>query len=132
MFIYLPTFSESNVWDFCLIFMTEISTKNFPLEISDYQYFLETSEHGLKCWKMFQQPLSIFQSYLKGSIVFFAQINVKRPFGIFFFLAAGGVGGGFNWIFIVTSYHVRREKNNFSGCMSQAWKIILDVLEWGL
>lgn len=77
-------------------FMTEISTKNFPLEISDYQYFLETSEHGLKCWKMFQQPLSIFQSYLKGGIVFFAQINVKRPFGIFFFLAAGGGGGGFN------------------------------------
>lgn len=71
-------------------FMTEISTKKFPLEISDYQYFLETSEHGLKCWKMFQQPLSIFQSYLKGSIVFFAQINVKRPFGIFFVLAAGG------------------------------------------
>ena len=29
---------------------------------------------------------------LKGSIVFFAQINVKRPFGISFFLAA--VGGG--------------------------------------
>ena len=27
---------------------------------------------------------------------------------------------------------MRREKNNFSGCMSQAWKIILDVLEWGL
>ena len=74
-------------------FMTEISTKNFPLEISDYHYFLETSKHGLKCWKMFQQPLSIFQSYLKGSIVFFAQINVKRPFGIFFFLAAVGWGG---------------------------------------
>ena len=74
--------------------MTEISTKNFPLEISDYQYFLETSEHGLKCWKMFQQPLSIFQSYLKGSIVFCAQINVKQLFWNFLFLAGGG--GGFN------------------------------------
>ena len=94
MFIYLPTFSESNVWDFCLL----LSWLRFPetFHLRSLITNIETSERGLKCWKMFQQPLSIFQSYLKGSIVFCGQINVKRLFGIFLFFWARGGGGNLN------------------------------------
>ena len=67
--------------------MTEIS-KNFPLEISDYQYFLETSEHGLKCWKMFQQPLSIFPKLFKRPQCFVHKSTLSA------FLEFFGGGGG--------------------------------------
>ena len=61
--LYLPTFSESNAWDFCLV-MTGIS-ENVPATSEDFQQFYEDCWTLLKMFKNVPMNFEHFWSYLK-------------------------------------------------------------------
>ena len=63
--LYLPTFSESNAWDFRLV-MTEISV-NVPATSGDFRQISEDFRTlpKIKCPQMFPKTFEHFRSYLK-------------------------------------------------------------------
>ena len=63
--LYLPTFSESNAWDFHLV-MTDISG-NVPATFEDFRRISEDFRTlpKIKCLQMFQKTFEHFRSYLK-------------------------------------------------------------------
>ena len=113
--IYLPTFSESNAWDFHLV-MTGIS-RNIPATSKDFwqlsKDFRTFPKLSADVPKMFEH----FWSYLRDdnlSMIWFCK-EIKKAF--------------LDWIFINT-YHVL--KNNLSGFVSQVWEIVLNAWDWCL
>ena len=118
LFLHLPTFSESNVWDFHLV-MTGIS-KIVKATSKDPRWFPEDTRTLPKMsedvrTKWFPVP----QIQMQTETWKFAccdkvraQSQHKVPFG-----------GKFKWIFVIN--HVL--ENNLSGFVSQAWEIVLNA-----
>ena len=106
--LYLPTFCESNAWDFHL-FMTGISGNDPAIS----EYFRRISEDfqtlpKFKCTQMFRKTLEHFRSYLKtANLACFDCVRTKKR---------------------TQSHHVF--KNNLSEFVSQAWEIVLDAWDW--
>ena len=95
--VYLPTFSESNAWDFRLV-MTGIS-ENVPATSEDFQQFYEDCWTLLKMFKNVPMNFEHFWSYLKDnnfSVFNFvrSQSHHSMPFWNIFVEV--------NWTFIIT------------------------------
>ena len=120
--LHLPTFSESNAWDFRLV-MTGIS-ENVPATSEDFEQFYEDCWTLLKMFKNVPMNFEHFWSYLKDnnfSVFNFvrSQSHHSMPFWNIFVEV--------NWTFIIT--WVKKV------CMSQRPKwpeLILVSLAWSM
>ena len=79
--LYLPTFSESNAWDFHLV-MTEISV-NVPATSEDFGRISEDFRTlpKIKCPQMFPKTFEHFRSYLKDdnfSVLWYDFVRIQK------------------------------------------------------
>ena len=105
--LYLPTFSESNAWDFRLV-MTQISV-NVPATSEDFRRISEDFRTlpKIKCPQMFPKTFEHFRSYLKDdtfSELWYDFVRIQKK-----------------------DTKSSCVKNNLSGFVSQAWEIDLDA-----
>ena len=109
--IYLPTFSQSNTWDFCLV-MTRTS-ENITANIT---------ENVRRCCENHWEHLKLFRRRQFWCVSFSLEhkVIIQPLFGIF--------SGKLNQIFLIN--HVLR--NNSSRFVSQVWQTILDAWHWCL
>ena len=121
-FLYLPTFLQSNAWDFCPV-MTMIF-ENAPATSKDFQQFSKnfrklpnTSEDVLTTIEHFW---SLFNDLYKHVLIVLGhKFIIQCLLGIFLWKF---------WIFA----NNQASKNNLTRFVSQVWKIALDAWDWYL